>query len=166
MASSGAFCGAATARPFPRRLSAYHLCDTVEQTGPNLDHLSHRLGHKEAFLDSITLARRIVDIVEEKQASDIVLLDVREQTDIADYFIVGTVDTERQARAIENDLLETLRIQQNIRPLSIEGAERSGSEWMLLDYGDVIVHLLSEETRRLYQLEELWNKASVVVKVF
>ena len=107
-----------------------------------------------------------MDIVEEKQAADIVLLDVREQTSIADYFVIATVDTERQAKAIENEMRESLRMQQNIRPLNIEGAEGSGSEWVLLDYGDVIVHLLTEETRQFYKLEELWNKANVVVKVF
>ncbi len=104
--------------------------------------------------------------MEEKQASDIVLLDVREQTSIADYFVIATVDTDRQAHAIEDDLRNSLRIEQNIRPLSIEGADSSGSGWVLLDYGDVIVHLLTEETRRFYNLEELWNKATVVVKVF
>ena len=121
---------------------------------------------QEASLDSIALARRIVDIVEEKQAADIVLLDVREQTSIADYFIVATVDTDRQARAIEDEVQASLRMQQNIRPLNIEGAEGSGSGWVLLDYGDVIVHLLTDETRKRLDLDSLWDKASVVVKVF
>lgn len=107
-----------------------------------------------------------MDIVEDKQASDIVLLDVREQTSIADYFIVATVDTDRQARAVEDELLQGLRLQQNIRPLNIQGAEGSGSGWALLDYGDVIIHLLTPEMRQLYDLDELWDKASVVVKVF
>lgn len=91
---------------------------------------------------------------------------MREQTSIADYFVVATVDTERQARAIEDDLLQSLRVEQNIRPLNIEGADNRSSGWVLLDYGDVIVHLLTEEARQYYNLEELWNKASVVVKVF
>lgn len=121
-------------------------------------------GQQEDFLDSNTLARTIVDMVEEKQASDILLLDVREQTSIADYFVIATVDNERQAQAIENDLLEQLKLKQNIRPLGIEGIEnRSG--WTLLDYGDVIVHLFTEETRDYYDLEELWAKANVVIKV-
>lgn len=117
------------------------------------------------FLDSNTLARQIVDLVEEKQASDIVLLDIHEQTSIADYFVIATVDNERQAKAIEDDLLETLRVEQNIRPLGIEGVENRGGGWALLDYGDVIVHLFTEEARDHYRLEELWNKAQVVVKV-
>jgi ribosome-associated protein len=107
-----------------------------------------------------------VEIVEEKQATDIVLLDVREQTSIADYFVIATIDNERQAKAIEDDLLEKLRVEQNIRPLGIEGVDNRSGGWALLDYGDVIVHLFSEEARQYYKLEELWNKATVVVKVF
>ncbi len=97
---------------------------------------------------------------------DIVLLDVREQTSIADYFVIATVDNERQARAIEAEMLQNLKVEQNIRPLSFEGVgETEVGGWALLDYGDVIVHLFTEETRRFYNLEELWNKANVVVKV-
>lgn len=140
------------------------MCATLSCTCVNGKDTS--LQAQEASLDSIALARRIVDIVEEKQAADIVLLDVREQTSIADYFIVATVDTDRQARAIEDEVQASLRMQQNIRPLNIEGAEGSGSGWVLLDYGDVIVHLLTDETRTRLDLDSLWDKASVVVKVF
>lgn len=106
-----------------------------------------------------------MDIVEDKQAADIVLLDIHEQTDIADYFVIATVDNERQAKAIEDDLLQKLRVEQNIRPLGIEGVENRGGGWTLVDYGDVIVHLFTEEARNYYRLEELWNKAHVVVKM-
>ena len=106
-----------------------------------------------------------MDIVEEKQATDIVLLDIHEQTSIADYFVIATVDNERQAKAIEDDLLQKLRVEQNIRPLGIEGVENRGGGWTLVDYGDVILHLFTEESRNYYRLEELWNKAQVVVKV-
>jgi ribosome-associated protein len=106
-----------------------------------------------------------VDIVEDKQASDIVLLDIREQSSIADYFVVATVNNERQAKAIEEDMLEQLRLEQNIRPLGLEGINARGGGWALLDYGDVIVHLFTEEARTYYDLEELWSHANVVVKV-
>ncbi|MFN8496161.1 MAG: ribosome silencing factor [Caldilineaceae bacterium] len=121
---------------------------------------------KEGSLDSNTLARQIIDIVEDKQASDIVLLDVKPLTSIADYFIIATIDNERQAKAIEDELLQKLRIEQNIRPLSMQGVEGRSGGWVLLDYGDVIVHLFTEEMRQHYNLEELWNKANVVLKVF
>ncbi len=93
------------------------------------------------------------------------MLDVREQTAIADYFLIGTVDTERQANAIEGDVLEKLKLEQNIRPLNIEGKGGTSGGWLLLDYGDVIVHLFTEEARSFYKLEELWDEAQVVVKV-
>ena len=93
------------------------------------------------------------------------MLDIHEQTSIADYFVIATVDNERQAKAIEDDLLQKLRVEQNIRPLGIEGVENRGGGWTLVDYGDVIVHLFTEESRNYYRLEELWNKAHVVVKV-
>lgn len=118
------------------------------------------------LLDSNTLARQIIDIVEDKQAADIVMLDVKAMTSIADYFIIATMDNERQAKAIEDEMLQKLRIEQNIRPLSMQGIESNSGGWVLLDYGDVIVHLFTEEMRRYYNLEELWNKANVVLKVF
>ncbi len=116
-------------------------------------------------LDSQTLAHQIVDIVEDKQASDILLLDVTEQTSVASYFVIATIDNERQARAIESDLFEKLRVQQNVRPLNMQGMGDSSGGWALLDYGDVIVHLFTEERREYYDLEELWSKANVVLKV-
>lgn len=92
------------------------------------------------------------------------LLDVSEQTSLASYFVIATVNSERQAKAIEEDLLQQLKIEQNIRPLNIDSAD-IGSGWVLLDYGDVIVHLFLKEVRERYDLEELWSKANVVVKV-
>ena len=106
-----------------------------------------------------------MDIVEEKQATDIVLLDVREQTSLVNYFVIATVDNDRQAKAIEDDLLEKLKLQQNLRPLSVDGLDGQGGGWSVLDYGDVIVHLFTDEMRDYYRLEELWNKAHVVVKM-
>ncbi|MEZ4714679.1 MAG: ribosome silencing factor [Caldilineaceae bacterium] len=116
-------------------------------------------------MDSITLARLIVDQVEEKQAADILLLDVREITSLANYFVIATVDNERQANAIEDDLLQTLKLEHQIRPLHLDGVDKRGSGWAVLDYGDVIVHLFTREMRAYYDLEGLWNKAHVVVKV-
>lgn len=120
---------------------------------------------QEAHLESLQLAHQLVDIIEEKLATDIVLLDVHEQTSLAHYFIIATVDNERQAKAIEDEMLEKLRLQQNLRPLTVDGVDGQGGGWSVLDYGDVIVHLFTEEMRRYYRLEELWSKAHVVVKM-
>ena len=93
------------------------------------------------------------------------LLDVHEQTSLADYFIIATIDNERQGKAIQDELREKLQIEQNIRPLNLNGFDANSGGWVLLDYGDVIAHLFSEEMRHHYRLEELWNKANVVLKV-
>ncbi len=106
-----------------------------------------------------------MDLIEDKQAADIVLLDVHELTTLTDYFVIATVDNERQSKAIEDSIQENLKTQQNIRPLSAAGLDGHGGGWSLLDYGDVIVHLFTEEMRTHYNLEELWNKAQMVVKV-
>lgn len=111
----------------------------------------------EEPLDSITLAHRVLDLVEDKQATDIVLLDVRELTSLTAYFVIATVDTTRQAKAIEDEMFEKLGMEQKIRPLGIEGADGTGAGWTVLDYGDVIVHLFTEEIRQFYKLSELWE---------
>lgn len=94
------------------------------------------------------------------------LLDIREQTALADYFVIATVDNERQSSAIHSDLLEKLKIEVNVRPLRMEGVDQQGSGWAVLDYGDVIVHLFTPEMRERYDLEGLWKAGNVVVKVF
>ena len=117
-------------------------------------------------IDSGVVARQIVDIIDEKQAADILLLDIGEHTSIADYFIIATINNPRQAKAIEDELMQKLRIEQNIRPLNMEGVDGRGSGWALLDYGDVIIHLFTEEARVRFDLEGLWEKATVVLKMF
>jgi ribosome-associated protein len=121
--------------------------------------------HKEGCLDSNELARRIVEIVEDKQASDILLLNVSEQTTIATYFVIATVDNERQAKAIHDELWEQLRVGENIRPMNRNDSTGRSGGWVLLDYGDVILHLFTEEARSYYKLEDLWQEAAVVMKV-
>lgn len=120
---------------------------------------------REVQLNSNELARKIVEIIEEKQAADIVLLDVSEQTSIATYFVLGSVDNVRQANAIRDDLWEQLRIEQKMRPLNVHDLRQEGGGWLLADYGDVILHLFTEETRRRYDLEGLWSDAHVVMKI-
>lgn len=141
--------------------SADEIIETDDHTGDPLENIA--VGNHA--VDSSILARQIVDIVEDKQASDILLLDIGEHTSIADYFIIATVGNERQARAIEDDLMQKLRIEQNIRPLNMEGVDGRGSGWALLDYGDVIIHLFTPEARIRYDLEGLWNQATIVLKM-
>ncbi len=116
-------------------------------------------------MDSLTLGRELVNLLEEKQVTDVVLLDIREQTAIADYFLIGTVLNDRHARAIEDDILTDFNRTKKIKPQGVEGRPADGSGWHLLDYGDVVLHLFTQEGRAHYDLEELWQDAKVVVKL-
>jgi ribosome-associated protein len=113
--------------------------------------------------EALSLARRIVDLASDKQASDIVLLDIRGVSLIADYFVICTVGSERQAAAILKDLGEKLLEEFGRKPLHTEGKPDSG--WVLLDFGDVIVHVFSPAQRRFYNLEQLWSAATPIVRV-
>ncbi len=108
------------------------------------------------------MARTIIDIMTGVMASDILLLDITEVTTIADFFIIATGETERQRRAIVDQVTEQMREQHSARPLAVEG-EASG--WLLLDYGAVVIHLFSPEQRSFYRLEELWGTAKTVVRI-
>lgn len=103
-----------------------------------------------------------MDIASDKQASDIVVLDVRELTSIADYFVICSAGSDRQIGAITDALLETLD-KEGVSPLHSEGIGDSG--WVLMDYNDVIVHVFTPDERAYYSLEKLWNAAPVVLRM-
>ena len=113
-------------------------------------------------LNAQELAHDIVDLLDEKQAQDILMLDIHELAPFADYFVIATATSERQSRSLVETLVSTLR-DQRIKPLFVEGESQSG--WQLLDYGEVIVHIFSPELRDFYKLEELWHDARVVVRL-
>jgi ribosome-associated protein len=104
-----------------------------------------------------------VDLVSDKLASDIILLDIRGVSLIADYFVICTAGSERQTSAILKDLSDKLLEEFGRKPLHTEGKGDSG--WVLLDYGDVIVHIFSPAQRRFYNLEQLWATATPVVRL-
>ena len=117
---------------------------------------------EENNLESGELARELVNAIADKKGSDIVLLDVRSVSLLADYFIICSGDTERQVKAIVDDIVDRAR-NSGLKPLQIEGASASG--WMLLDYGSIIVHVFLPAQRDYYQLEELWSDAPLVVRI-
>jgi len=84
-------------------------------------------------------------------------------TIIADYFLIFTVNSERQSETVVDWIRESVKKEYRRFPLNIEGDSRSG--WVLMDYGDVIVHVMSEDQRAYYRLEELWKQAPVVLRV-
>jgi ribosome-associated protein len=114
------------------------------------------------IIESTELARRVVELAEEKQASDIVMLDLRPLNAVADYFVICSGESDRQLRAILQAIDEGVSRSTGLeaRP---EGTPASG--WVLLDYGDVVVHIFSATMRDYYRLERLWSKATPVVVV-
>src|SRR5215211_5441753 len=116
----------------------------------------------EITIESTTLARRAVEIAEDKQASDIVMLDLQQLSYVADYFVICSGESDRQLKAILDAIDETLSREFN-REARIEGTPDTG--WVLLDYGDVVVHIFSVALRDYYRIERLWSKATPVVVV-
>ena len=92
----------------------------------------------------------------EKKATDLVLLDLRKIASFTEFFLICTGASTRQVQAISNAIEDTLR-KSGKRPSHIEGY--SSAEWILLDYGDFIVHVFSPASRRFYDLERLWRDA-------
>ncbi len=111
-----------------------------------------------AELDPETLRDLLANSLDEGKAEDIRVLDVRGLTSITDYMIVASGRSVRQVKALKDRVLEAAR-DQNMRPLGVEG-ENVG-DWVLIDFGDVIVHTMRPETRDHYQLEKLWERADV-----
>lgn len=113
-------------------------------------------------IEATTLARRIVELAEDKQAHNIVLLDIRGLSTIADFFTICSADNERQLRAIVEYVDEEVKREFDLEP-RIEGVPNSG--WVVLDYYDVVVHVLNAVERDYYRLEHLWSHATPVVVV-
>jgi len=113
--------------------------------------------------DSSELARGIVELIADKKGSDIVLLDIRRVSLLADYFVICSGASERQVKAILDEILEKVKKEAGIGPLSVEGVPSSG--WVLIDYGSVIVHIFVPSLREYYSLEKLWSGATMVVRV-
>ncbi len=113
-------------------------------------------------LEGIDLARKIVEIASDKQAIDISLLDVKSICNFADYFVLCSCDADRQIDALAEEITRVMK-QENVYPLHREGTPESG--WVLIDYNDVIVHILSPQEREYYRLDELWKQANPVVRI-
>ena len=108
------------------------------------------------------VARMIVDVAADKLASDIVMLDLRELTVFADYFVVMTADSVRQIEALEEDLSNAME-EAGVPRHHREGTPASG--WVLLDFADVVIHIFGPEEREFFGLERLWSRAPQVVRI-
>lgn len=112
------------------------------------------------LLDPAQLAKAAADIASDKKASDVLLLDIRDVTTIADYFVICSGNNPRQIQAIADALGEELK-KQGATVLYREGVAETG--WVLIDFGDLIVHIFGPKEREYYRLERLWSEAKTVV---
>ena len=107
------------------------------------------------------LARDIADSLEEKKGENILLLDLTGICSFTDFFVVCSANNERTLRALAEDIRTRMKAAHSILPHHTEGDAASG--WVLLDYGDVILHLFLATTRNYYRLEDLWRNGKVLL---
>ena len=103
-------------------------------------------------MESEVLAKKIMTVLEEKKATDILALDISEISTLADYFVLASAENVRQLDALEDAVEENVRLEVNK-----EGENSSG--WILMDYRDIVVHLFTKEQRAFYDLEKIWSDA-------
>jgi ribosome-associated protein len=105
-------------------------------------------------MDSQALRELVVNAVEELKGQDVVELDVRKLTDVTDCFVIASGRSDRQVRAIAENVIEKAKAA-GVRPMGVEGLDKG--EWVLVDLCDVVLHVMQPETREYYQLEKLWS---------
>ena len=129
---------------------------------PRADGLPNRVAVAHSERPPLDVARRIVELAEDKKAADIILLDLAGQTTMADAFVICSGGSERQLDAIADGIVGGLR-DEKIKPIGREGT--ATSHWVLLDFGDVVVHIFTPPERDYYSLEKHWAEAKTVLRV-
>jgi ribosome-associated protein len=134
------------------------------QRGSNLaSSIIHRAAIPAEHPDrSLQLALTAAKVAEENRGRDILILDMRELTSIFDYFVLATGSSRRQLHAISEEIDHTLEETLSDHRLGIEGYVEG--RWILLDYGDVVIHLFDDEAREYYSLEQLWCGARPIAR--
>lgn len=100
--------------------------------------------------------KKIVNLIKDKKGENTIVLDLKGLTWITDYFIITSGDSYIQTKAIADNILENIKE----NPISVEGIDNG--KWILIDYGEIIIHIFLQETRNYYKLEKLWADAKIV----
>ena len=108
-------------------------------------------------MDAKKLAKLCCDYADNKKADNIVTLDVRKLSSVADFFVICSGTSEPHLRAITDEITTRLRDEQALRPRAVDGTLQTA--WIVMDYFDVIVHVMKTDARVKYDLEALWNDA-------
>ena len=111
-------------------------------------------------MDSRKLARLCRDFADNRKAENIVILDVRKLSSVTDYFVIVSGTSEPHLRAIVDEITDRLREEHGLRPVRTDGTIHGA--WVVLDYFDVIVHVMRQDARDRYDLESLWGDAKRV----
>jgi ribosome-associated protein len=106
--------------------------------------------------DGRVLADQIAQAALEKNARDVVIMDLRGSTDVTDFFVICTADADTQSRAIKDSVLDAM-MEQGQKPWHVEGA--GDLNWLLIDFVDVVVHIFRDDARQFYGLEGIWGDA-------
>lgn len=109
---------------------------------------------KTAFSELDADLRLAIECASEKQAMNMLVLDLREIASFTEFFVIASGANQRQVQAIADEINEQLKKQMSVKPVRIEGY--NSAEWVLLDYGDFVVHLFEKNAREFYDLERLW----------
>ncbi len=109
------------------------------------------------------MARRIVDMLTDKKAENIVLMDIRGRSVFADYFVICNGTSERQLKTIVDTVLEEMKHKYGKHAHHVEGDPADG--WVLVDYLDIIIHVFAPEKRTFYDLEGFWGDSPILLKV-
>ncbi len=107
-------------------------------------------------MSSVELARRLAAIADDKKATDLIALDVRQLVGYTDYLVICTARNERQAKAIHDEVYHQFK-REGWLPARVEGVQEA--EWVLMDYLDAVLHVFTPELRERYRLETLWGEA-------
>ncbi len=108
-------------------------------------------------MESLEIARLCAQYAADKKAADLVLLDLRGISPVTDFFVIGTATSNPHLRAVRDEIVERLREEHDLKPLGGDGNYES--QWLIVNYPNVLVHVLSPEKREFYRLEELWGDA-------
>ena len=111
-------------------------------------------------MDSKKLAMLCREYADNRKAEDIVALDVRELSTVTDYFVIASGTSEPHLRAIVDEITDKLRDEHNVRPRAVDGTLHTA--WIVMDFFDVIVHVMRKDVRERYDLETLWGDAPQV----
>jgi len=111
-------------------------------------------------MDALETARFCAKYADDKKAENIVLLDLRGLSPVTDFFVICTAGSSPQLRAVRDEVVVQMRKEQNMKPMFVDGSFES--QWMIINFPNVLVHVLSPEKREYYALEELWGDAPVI----